>query len=570
MVRLLHRITADIAALAQTVAITSGYVQRSQPMFLTMMAKSSYHVSGMSNRIGSTSPRARLLGMMVGIAISKMVDKPELQLKFDLEATEEQEAKWYQRLTQVHDELGKTEDLKIGLPNARAGPSTSKPDAKRPKASKATTNPAKVPAVTEVKGPRIIEVLSDSEGGDDDDLVPYAKPDSDPEDDTDDPTALNRNKPTAPVYIRDLLSGLRNQEDPDVHALALSTAGALIRRKSAFGTEVTDHMEELATLLVGLNDNFELEGFDVQRQQAVIALLLAKPAVMAPWFARACFTGDYSLSQRTAMLTTLALGARELAGFKDEATEALLPPAPSFPSSQLAPHLHDLYTQSINPTLARLASSTSKQLLAPMAASAADALTGPAVLKTRTFSSRLSAAARRPAPAPNVLAQIVADAFFFPLTSRWSLAARASSSSSSIYTSPLLLPQFLHTLALILQAAGPHAPALPQMTAELWDLLLGVRAAAQDDRRVLGAHLFALLVLLETNEDKERVATEHGTRLVETQAWVQSVFEGLAGAVGRAGVEDDRVRVLAAGVAVRCQEVVEKYQRRLVGSMLDY
>jgi telomere length regulation protein len=28
--------------------------------------------------------------------------------------------------------------------------------------------------------------------------------------------------------------------------------------------------------------------------------------------------------------------------------------------------------------------------------------------------------------------------------------------------------------------------------------------------------------------------------------------------------------VLAAGVVVRCQEVVEKYQRRMAGAMMDY
>ena len=84
-----------------------------------------------------------------------------------------------------------------------------------------------------MQGPRVVEVMSDSED-EDADLMVYEKPDSDPEDDTDDPTAINRNKPTAPVYIRDLIAGLRDQENYDRHELALATAASLIRRKANF------------------------------------------------------------------------------------------------------------------------------------------------------------------------------------------------------------------------------------------------------------------------------------------------------------------------------------------------
>ena len=104
------------------------------------------------------------------------------------------------------------------------------------------------------------------------------------------------------------------------------------------------------------------------------------------------------------------------------------------------------------------------------------------------------------------------------------------------------------------------------MTREYWDLLLSTRGPASRDKNVLGAVLFGFLMLLETNENKERLATEHGKELMETQAWVKTVFEGLSAG----SEEDERVRVLAAGVVVRCQEVIEKYQRRMVGALMDY
>ncbi len=521
------------------------------------MAKSSWHVNGMSNRIGAASARARFLGIAVGVAISKMVDRPDLQLKFDLEGDEATEAAWYQRLTEVNDQIGDVSDLKT---QDHKAPTVEKAQ-KKPKKAKPFFNP---PPSTEIQGPRIIEILSDSEN-DDEDLVPYEKPDSDPEDEDDDPETTNRNKPSAPVYIRDLLSGLRDQENYDRHVLALSTAASLIRRKANFGTEVTDHLEELATVLTGLQDNFELNSFAQQRQQALIAVLLAKPAQMAQWFARSFFTGDYSLTQRIAILTTLGLGARELAGIKDSGTDELIPAQPSFPSKQLPPHLHKVYAGDSETNLvAKVSSSMARQMLSPIASQAADQLSGPDILKVRTFSSRMEVEKKRQKPLPNSLAQIVADNFFFPLTGRWWLQVRAN--SDSIYSSTHLLPPFLQTLSILLNASGPNTLALPQMTREYWDLLLSTRGLAGQDKNILGAVLFGFLMLLETNENKERLATEQGKELMETQAWVKMVFDGL----GAGSEEDERVRVLAAGVVVRCQEVVEKYQRRMVGALMDY
>lgn len=526
-------------------------------MFVTMMAKSTFHVNGMSNRIGAASPRARFLGIAVGTAISKMVDKPELRLKIELEGNEATEAKWYKRLTEVEDKIGSTSDLRAKRTTASsASRSTPRP---KPAPKVSTTS-----RVTAIQGPRVIEVLSDSDD-EDDDLVAYGKPDSDPEDEDDDPTTINRNKPTAPVYIRDLVAGLRDQENYDRHKLALATAAPLIRRKINFGTEVVDHLEDLATILTGLQNGLELETFAQQRQQALIAVLLVKPAQMAQWFARSFFSGDYSLTQRVAMLTTLGLGARELAGMKDSSTDDLVPAAPSFPSKQLPPHLHKMYTEDkAANSVSKLTSSMARAMLSPLASQAADTLSGPNILKVRTFSSRMEVEAARKKPIPNALAQIVADNFFFPLTGRWCLQIR--SSSDSIYASTHLLPPFLQTLSLLLNASGPNTLSLPQMTREYWDLLLSVRGLASNDKAILGALLFGFLMLLETNENKERLATEQGKELMETQAWVKMVFEGL----GAGSEEDERIRVLAAGVVIRCQEVVEKYQRRMAGALMDY
>lgn len=130
----------------------------------------------------------------------------------------------------------------------------------------------------------------------------------------------------------------------------------------------------------------------------------------------------------------------------------------------------------------------------------------------------------------------------------------------------MILPIFLKTLAILLHSSGVSTLSLPQMTLELWDLLLSVRAPALEDSSILESVLFAFLTLLEINEDQQRLVQEHSRELLETQGWVKLVFDRTGGG----SEEEERVSTLAAGVLVRCSEVVEKYQRLLMGDMMDF
>lgn len=140
--------------------------------------------------------------MVVGMAISELVDKTESVLKFDIDVTLSGEVKWYRQLIYIDDEVGSVADLKAtetvkmgserkAPPNTASGTRTKENLVARPTGGKA--KPAVMPS-----GLRIVEVDDSSE---DEDLVPYMKPDSDPEDDHDDPTLVKRNKPVAPVFV---------------------------------------------------------------------------------------------------------------------------------------------------------------------------------------------------------------------------------------------------------------------------------------------------------------------------------------------------------------------------------
>ena len=104
------------------------------------------------------------------------------------------------------------------------------------------------------------------------------------------------------------------------------------------------------------------------------------------------------------------------------------------------------------------------------------------------------------------------------------------------------------------------------MTSEFWLLILSLRTTATGDAAILEALLFAILTLLDVNEDKRGIAQDYARELLETQAWVEVVFEK----VGGGSEEGERIRTLAAGVLVGIKEIIDKHQRMLLGDMVDF
>ncbi|KAJ0291347.1 hypothetical protein Brms1b_003799 [Colletotrichum noveboracense] len=560
---------------AQVLLLSAGYVNRLSPLKLKMIMRSAAYLNTVSNRIGASQEKARFLGLAVGEALSSLIDGSDKKLDFNMEEMETNEAKFYKDLVKVTDQVGPI-DVLITKPSAEE---KRQPPAPKPSRPKPAPKPKKQPAAP---SKFIIQEVSDSES-EDEDLVRYAKPDSDPEDSDEDPTLVRRDKPKAPVYVRDLLSYLRDTDNYDKQKLALTTAPTLIRRKANFGTEVTDHAEELATLLVGLQDKFEIENFWDLRLQGMMAVVVGQPQKMGQWFAKTFFDGDYSVSQRASVLIVLGLSARELAGF--DASEYAA--AASFPSKRLPEKMEALYLD--QSTSKKLPSSTLKALpsnaldtiansltsafMAPIAANAADATTGPDALKLSTFTSRLQNKTSKKKTGlrsiPNTTASVLSTSFFFPLTARFQHALRSHSARSGVFIQSHLLSLYLKTLAVLIHSAGPATLALPQMTAELWDLLLGVRAHVSGDVPGTHALLIALAAMLEVNEatDMRRLCEAHPREVVETQEWVSGIFNNTR---GEDGGEENDVKMLAAAVLIKLQEATEKYRALLLGDMIGF
>lgn len=570
----------------QNLLILVGRLFRQESTLLKTIARSSIFINAVSNRLAASSERPRFLGMVTGMAISELIDDSDKRMKFTTDTLNSPDTEWYLQLTGIQDNFGNSDDLKIlegGSPLIQAD---SDHLAVKKKPSRITESPPKSVAS---KITSIEEVYSDE----DEDFPTYRKPDSDAEDSDDDPTLINRNKPKPPVYIRDLLIYLKDTENHDRHVLAMSHASSLIRRKSTYGAEVTDHIEDLASLICGLKDEHDIATWQSQRLAAMVAIILAQPKPMGKWFANMVFSGDYSISQRASMLTAITLSARELAGYASEdaeLTKAPLSQEQLFPSKQLTPKYAKLYLQSINP-ISSATQTLEHRILHPLTAQALSNTTKPlpSILQTRTFSTRLAVESRKK-PINNILSTIVSESLFHPLTNAWQIHTLTHHhTGNSTFNTPLLQSHLLKTLTLILSAAGPNTLSLQTLTSTYWSLLLSptIRLAATQARNVMEAVLFGLLTLLELNGagpdggggaggGGRWLAEECGGMIVETRAWIAGVLERCSGGSGSGvrsvgnggkGGGEDKVGMLAAGVLVRVGEVVEKYERLLMGEL---
>ena len=541
------------------------------------------YLSAVSNRLASSIPRARVLGMIVGTAISRLCESPDKVMNFDVEEQETLESKAFMDLVYVEDKVGSVQDLKM----TTSSPSSAVLPKKRNETKMAKSRPKQHPPLPPDSSKKIIAIeeisSSDTEGSDD--LTPYAKPDGDPSDSDDDPTLINRSKPTAPVYIRDLISLLQSSSDnPDFVTLALRTAPSLIRRKASFGTELLENIDRLSSALINLASDVLSEPQNrADHFQSMIACITAQPAKMAPWFTEMWFQGDLSQEQRAGILTALGLAAREVGGFEDELISERK--EEDFPSQKLPSHMAAVYSEAqASEPLTKVANRITSSTLRPMALEAADSLTGPNALKVRTFSSRMSVEKSRAAKqkqrstrVPKDLHKLLSESFSLELCGRLQLIL--SSSSRHLASTSLLDPPLLrlatHTLIIYLDTLGPNAIQLPVVTRETLLLLTTLHnLPLSRDATVLPPVLNLLLLILDLNISagsvaEERLITEFGSMISELVSWIV----GLEGSIpddayGRGQSEGEEMMpwtVIAAGVRVKWAETGRKFQGRMLG-----
>ncbi|KAK5814387.1 telomere length regulation protein-domain-containing protein [Linnemannia elongata] len=302
--------------------------------------------------------------------------------------------------------------------------------------------------------PRTHRQLSDDESSDDDDdLRPYEMEyESDPDEDI---GAVRKPKVAPPLYLRDLITYIRADEDREKTEIGLQTAAELIRRKVG-SLELDEHAEELANSFVHLQDTFDTTSFYKLRESALVALVVSSPLIVSGVLTFQFYEKKNSLGQRLNILTALALGAQELSGF-DQSTLPLSK-GQSGPNSKTGiPATASTSLTTHRPTFDNITSTIS-------------------LAKTRRFSQKSNIEANRPAPKANAFANL-APAFLGGLLGRWggNRGAGAERGYDALQRAPvMLLRKFVVTLGVLVHYSG-NSPHLLAMTKELFQFLLALR-----------------------------------------------------------------------------------------------
>ncbi|WVR00155.1 hypothetical protein IAU59_007297 [Kwoniella sp. CBS 9459] len=153
--------------------------------------------------------------------------------------------------------------------------------------------------------------------------------------------STQKKKVVRPVYIPQLVELLKEREKPECIEMGLRFGESLVRAKREFGTELAENAVAVTLMGLGLNDPFHLEGFEEKRQGLMNASVACAPKQVAPFLCEQYFNTQYSLQQKSVILTALAMGARELAGLtvpQAQATRKI-----DFPSKVLPVALHRKY-----------------------------------------------------------------------------------------------------------------------------------------------------------------------------------------------------------------------------------
>ncbi|CAI2169297.1 11878_t:CDS:10 [Funneliformis geosporum] len=439
---------------------------------------------GITRWLQSTSEEARKLGMITAEIFSKLTDVSENVLDFELNP-EDDDVKYLRQLAELKDGIVDLPDiyyedkLEAYLNEEKILDESSYYEDK-----------VKSEGLVEIKNVRDVDETRVVDSDDEDDFA---------------------------------------SDDPDKLEVAMNVAKNLIRQKTGFGTELDDHAMELAKDLIGLQDNYELKGFEENRHAAMIALICGSPKIAVPFIIQQFFEKKYSLAERYMILSTLSTGARELAGLQDNKSIE--------DKKEKETAIMDTLSQEISKldlTNIRTLKETSNEKVRRFSRK-------PLVESTRTTSV-------------NRFNELAAKTFFFPLTAGfWNLTRDRD--LGNFMKDPTLIQRYVTTLGVFVQCSV-NTIALSQITREYWDLILSLRFF--DDLAVLTSILFGINVILNTSSEKE-LAESYGKELIETNQWVTTIFENKM---------NEQAQSMAAWVLVKIKGIVTAYQRLLMEDLL--
>lgn len=284
------------------------------------------------------------------------------------------------------------------------------------------------------------------------------------------------------------------------------------------------------------------------------------------------YTPHYSVDQRFTILTSLAFGARELAGLSGLSPSTVS--SSSFPSKELPPALHAKLVEFEAGPFTKggvdgLGSQVASSALGSIRDNAAQA-DGPTeeerretMLSTRAPpQKRVSSKLTRPTQvtqSENKYGALAEGCFVMPLVNRMWLSLHHGAGSSDLLLLPLLLSRFFSTLSILVHAAS-SAFSLQRIVPEVLGLALALKGAS-DEEEVVAAQMEVLVVCLQaasidSGSTEKMLMRESDTRgmVFACRDWAEAIWTAVEGQaeVGRLGRN-------AAGVLLRVEQMSAMY-----------
>lgn len=309
------------------------------------------------------------------------------------------------------------------------------------------------------------EKVQDEELDSDDDLEPFDMS-------HDVPTRARK-----PMYLRDCMEGLLDQENKDwMESCVQSVRGLIETRKD----ELPDVAEELSKILLYLDDRYCTPGFIPLRQQALVSLAVNSPKIVATYLTEQFYETNLSIRQRLDILEVLALASNQLA------TPTELVSAPI-----------------IEKSVSNIAEAHWKSVVAERVKA-----------KTRTISKGRKA----PVTAARNRFSEVAGYFFYPLMSYYD---RKENTFDLLGEDSFVLARLICTLGIV-QDSAANCPRSSHMALCLLEFVSALKYHAE--ACVRDAILFALSVIF-INVPTSLLLSSGEQELVEIREWLQFVIE---------------------------------------------
>ena len=181
-------------ACAKILCLLAGHLHRLDNQYFQTVSNQSLHLDMVSNRLASSASHSKHLGMVFAMVVSSMIDPNERALKFE---GIDEDFETFIALATTNQKIGSITDLQ-SAPLCTETPFDSATPSEAQTRQKAPTVPMK--QLTQTKIVAIEEVGKSDGDSDDEGMLPFAKPDTD-ESDEEDATLVQRNKPSAPVYV---------------------------------------------------------------------------------------------------------------------------------------------------------------------------------------------------------------------------------------------------------------------------------------------------------------------------------------------------------------------------------